>query len=322
MNTRTCARICAVLVVLGACSFALPGRAEVAAVLRCDGPDSKPCGWQSVQKLLDLSGLAWLSGNTFLAVHDAKYPEEANRVRVSLLRLPDSLDGIQWRPLHVRFPQRPSSDLESAARIPGTRKVLLLESGDDASALDRIYLARVGSQSVRVVDATEWSSFTSVFNVEGAAVAATDDGYIFIWAERADGETSTLVQWTDLTLAPFAIGASGVVKAVPFSLPADLAARYNRPLVGLDVDDSGQIFAVAAFDPDADSGPFRSAIMAIGRVVGSDVVLEPAPNLLGVMDGFKAESVAIRAAGENRALFTGTDDENFGGTLRQLQLGP
>lgn len=285
-------------------------------------PGANTGGWRSVQELLDLSGLAWLGGDTFLAVHDAKFPDEKERIRTSLLRLPDSLDGIQWLPLRTHFPERPSSDLESAARIPGTQDVLLLESGDDDSGLDRIYLARVERRDVRILEAIRWSSFTPVFNVEGAAVAETDHGYLFIWAERADGETRTLVQWTDLDLMPFAIGASGVIGSALFTLPDDLAAAYNRPLVGIDVDGSGRVYAVAAFDPDADGGPFRSAVMAIGRVADGEVVLDPVPTVLGVLDGLKVESVAIRERGGGRELFVGTDDENYGGTLRPLSLGP
>lgn len=285
-------------------------------------PADNPGGYRPVQKLLDLSGLAWMGGDTFLAVHDAKYPDEAERVRTSLLRLPSSLDGIQWFPVRPHFPGGPSSDLESAARIPGTPRVLLLESGDDGSGLDRIYLALVGPRRIHILDVIEWSSFTSVYNVEGAAVAETDGGFLFIWAERADGEASTLVQWTDLSLDPFAIGASGVVGSALFTLPDDLAALYNRPLVGIEVDSSGRILAVTAFDPDSDDGPFRSAVMAIGHVENSGVVLDSAPTLIGVLDGFKVESVAVREDGETLGLFVGTDDENYGGTLRPLPAAP
>jgi hypothetical protein len=197
-------------------------------------------------------------------------------------------------------------------------KVLLVESGDDASGLERIYLARVGLRSIDVLDAIEWSSFSPVYNVEGTAVFQTDTGYLFIWAERAEGRQATLVQWTDLTLNPFAIGASGEVGSALFTLPDDLAALYNRPLVGIDVDRSGQIYAVTADDPDSDNGPFRSAVLAIGQIVDSGVILDPAPTLLGVMDGLKIESVAVRERGETRELYVGTDDENYGGALRSL----
>ena len=186
-------------------------------------------GFRPVQKLLDVSGLVWVGGDTFLAVHDAKYPDEKKLTRVSLIQLPKSLDGLQWKPLRPRFPGRRSSDLESAARVPGTRKVLLVESGDDHSPNDRIYLARAGKHKVRIVDATDWSTFYDAGNIEATAVAQTDDGLLFIWAERAQGESSTRVQWTDLKLRPFRIGQSGEIGQADFTLPEELAALYSRP---------------------------------------------------------------------------------------------
>jgi len=71
--------------------------------------------------LPDLSGLVWVAGDSFLAFHDAKNPDENARPRVSMLWLPQSLDGITWNPIALDWPspQGLSSDLESASRIPG-----------------------------------------------------------------------------------------------------------------------------------------------------------------------------------------------------------
>ena len=96
----------------------------------------------------DFSGLAWVEGDTFLALHDAKYPEEKDRVRASLIRLPRSLDGITLMPLALDWPspQGPSSDLESIARIPGTNSFLLTESGeerDDRQQFRRVFLTEL-----------------------------------------------------------------------------------------------------------------------------------------------------------------------------------
>ena len=87
---------------------------------------------QHVKSFPDLSGLAWVEGDTFLAVHDAKNPEELDRPRVNLLKLPQSLDGIAWTTLSLSWPGPlgPSGDLESIARIPGTDSFLLVESGE------------------------------------------------------------------------------------------------------------------------------------------------------------------------------------------------
>ncbi len=282
---------------------------------------------RSTPKLRDISGLVWIKDDVFLAVSDAKHPDEDDLTRVSLLTLPSSIDGIGFRPLSLRFPGGPSSDFESAAGIPGSDKVLLVESADDNGPYQRIFLAKVVGKRVRMLNAVEWGSFTAMFNVESSAVADTGSGLIFIWAERNSGEQSTDINWTDLQLDPFVIGGSGV-ESVMFTLPADLIDEsgdplYSRPFVGMDVDSEGNIYSVAAFDPEGlvenpDIGPFRSVVFKIGKVIAGDVVLDPDPTVKAIVDGFKVESVAVRENGNGVELFFGTDDEDYGGTLRPL----
>ncbi len=281
----------------------------------------------STKKLLDLSGLVWIKDDVFLVVSDAKHPDEDDLTRVSLLTLPSSLEGIGFRPLSLRFPGGPSSDLESAAGIPGSNKVLLVESSDGNGPYQRIFLAKVVGKHVKVLNAVEWSSFTAVFNVESSAVVDTGSGLIFIWAERNSGEQFTDIKWADLQLDPFVIGGCGI-KSVIFTLPADLVDEagnplYSRPLVGIDVDSEGNIYTVASFDPEGlvenpDIGPFRSVVLKIGKVIAGDVVIDSDPTVKAIVDGFKIESVAVRENGNGVELFVGTDDEDYGGTLRPL----
>ena len=80
---------------------------------------------------------------------------------------------------------------------------------------------------------------------------------------------------------------------------------------------------MAAFDPEGtvpnpDIGPFRSAVFKIGTVDAFGVVLDTEPTVHAVVDGFKVESVAVRENGNGVELFIGTDDEDYGGTLRPL----
>jgi hypothetical protein len=279
-------------------------------------------------RLLDISGLAWIQDNTFLAVSDAKNPDEKEFTRVSLLGLPDSLSGINFNAMKPQFPGGLSNDLESAAGIPGTNKVLLVESANNNGAYQRIFLADVEENSVAIKETVTWTDFTSVFNVEGSAVADAHSGLIFIWAERNTQQQSTEIKWTDLQLEPFAIGQSGHVNSVTFTLPADLTDQngdplYNRPIVGLDVDSAGNLYSVASFDPeglvpDPDIGPFRSIVFKIGQVVADDIVLDAEPATMSILDSLKVESVAIRENGHGVEIFVGTDDENYGGILRQL----
>ena len=55
-------------------------------------------------------------------------------------------------------------------------------------------------------------------------------------------------------------------------------------------------------------------------MTGGTVALDPEPSLLGTVDGLKVESVALRELDGQTQLFIGTDDENYGGTLRRLPL--
>lgn len=277
-------------------------------------------------RLLDLSGLAWIGGDRFIAVSDAKNPDEDDLNRVSLLTVPDSLDGLGFESVDLRYSGGPSSDFESAARIPGRPLVLLAESADDDSLFQRLFLVHTGYPRPWIVDMTEWGSFTSVFNVEATAIARFGDGYIFLWAERNTGDQSTQLKWTPLTLGPLTIG--GPVGSVDFTLPDYLVNEngnplFSRAIVGMDVDSAGNIYTVTAFDPegtvpDPDNGPFRSAVMRIGQVTGDGIVIADEPAILAMVDGLKIESVALRETDSGLEIFVGTDDENFGGILREI----
>ena len=282
---------------------------------------------KSSNPLPDLSGMAWMGDDLFLVVHDAKNPDELDRPRVSLMALPSSLEGVLWRPSAPEFPGEKSNDLESAARIPGTNKVLLLESADDGGPFGRIFLGEMAPDSVKILEAIGWSSFTKPFNIEASAIARADDGgLMFIWAERNNGKDNTDVNWAKLSLDPFRI--EGPVSRVNFKLPRsayDAAGKalYDRPIVAMDLDGRGRIYIAASLDPEGfsetpDDGPFRSAIYRIGAIKDGAVRLDAEAALMAVLDGLKVESIAVRERDGGREIFVGTDDENYGGILRVL----
>jgi hypothetical protein len=277
--------------------------------------------------LVDLSGLAWLGGDRFLAVHDAKTPKEGAPPRVSILTLPVSLDGGERIDATPTFPEAPSSDLEAVAAIPGTDRLLLAESGDDAGPFDRIFLAEVRGDAVTIVDAVRWRDFTDYDNIEAMAVAAAGGGSpILLWAERNSGRDRTLLRWARLGVEPLRV--QGPVGSVSFVLPAsarDGAGQplFNRAIVALDVGRDGWIYAASTLDPegtsaDPDNGPFRSIVYRIGRIGGGGPEQQAKPEVLAVLDGLKVESLAVREESGQRQLFVGTDDENHGGILRPL----
>ena len=266
-------------------------------------------------KIPDLSGLGWFHDDLFVAVHDAKNPEEKSLQRVSMLKLPQDLKGIQCKPLSLKFPGGKSNDLESIARIPGTSDFFLVESGDDAGPFQRIFLVEFSSNWwARVVDVLEWP--VAIKNVEGTAVATVGEHLIFVYAERAEGSNKTDLMFLDY---------EGARTAGTFINPD--FPRTNRPITALDVDSEGWVYAASAFDPEDDNGPFRSVVWELGRITTNSTTDEPElelnPLQLAVLNGVKVESVAVREMdGSGLELFAGVDDENYQGTMRQLKLGP
>lgn len=73
-----------------------------------------------------------------------------------------------------------------------------------------------------------------------------------------------------------------------------------------------------------DTGPFRSIVSGIGRLkVGENglpmVFISARPRQIATVDGFKIEGLAARGRNsDDYRLFVGTDDEDYGGVLRQL----
>jgi hypothetical protein len=312
--------------------FALPTRAAIAVgiaflcacahgtvVPESGGPDGVRSGRASL--LPDVSGLAGIAGERFLAVHDAKYPEEAGFPRVSVLELPSGLDGIRWRALDVAFPDQPASDLESIARIPGaTDRFLVAESTEDAAGKpfsNRIFVLEMTGDRAAVVDHAVWPVPTT--NVEGVAVAEAGDGrLLFLFAERADGERSTEIRFAELSLDPLRFGEFRSAGSFASPNPSGSTAR---PVAALEVDARGSIYVASTEDPDQDGGPFRSAVYRIGRIVPDSgaVEIDEAPTLIGTLDGLKVESLAARDGADGALeLWVGVDDEYYGGTMRLL----
>ncbi len=305
-----------------------PRRAIVAVLAALAGAceeQTGPAAASPVSTLPDLSGLVWLSGDRFLAVHDAKNDAAGERIelgrpRLSFVSAATTPEGVLSQALPVQWPAPlgPSHDLESAARIPGTQRVLLLESGDDGSDFQRVFLAEVVGDDVRLSEAAPWP--VPVHNVEGSAVALVGGQLVFVYAERNQGSTATELRWAPMQLDPLRFGA---FKSARVEVPGELG--INRPVVAMEIDAEGGVVVASAFDPDDDDGPFLGAILRVGAFVagagGVDFVPAAAPEVLATANGVKIESVAIRETESGEAeLFYGTDDENYGAILRRVLL--
>lgn len=284
-----------------------------------------PQGVALASTLPDLSGLAWVEDDLFIGVHDAKRnAEKYNWPRVSLLRLPVSeLDGIIWQPVDLKFPgtEGPSSDLESASRIPGGRGFLFAESGQEGETARRIFFAVYRDGTLHIASQVPWP--VPIENVEATEVCQVGPELVFLYAERAEGLPSTKLRWATLSLNPLEFGA---FKEVTYE-GVDPVGKGTRPIVALAVDSEGVIYSVSAYDSGNDDGPFRSVVWQIGKMrtdgEGSPMVELSEGKRLATLDGLKVESIAIRES-ENgeKSIYVGTDDEHYGGILRLLPLLP
>lgn len=207
----------------------------------------------------------------------------------------------------------------------------------------RIYVSEVTAgekPTVTIKQEIYWTEFYPGWvNVEATAVGnlgqpGAPDLYVFLWAERE----STTIHYTELKLDANRIvsivGPNGYMHGnKSFNLPPPMNQTLNRPIVSLDVDDSGGIYAAAAYDNDVDFGPYNSAVYKIGELAGGSVDIYPEPKMFAEVNGFKVEAVAradkvpvnMYEDGEASAVsgpmtFLGTDDENYGGTLRPINL--
>jgi len=204
----------------------------------------------------------------------------------------------------------------------------------------RIYVSEVTAgekPTVTIKQEIYWTEFyPGGVNVEATAVGnlgqpGAPDLYVFLWAERE----STTIHYTELKLDAnriVSIGRPGGFDSKSFALPPPMNQTLNRPIVSLDVDDSGGIYAAAAYDTD-DFGPYNSAVYKIGELAGGSVDIYSEPKMFAEVNGFKVEAVAradkvpvnMYEDGEASAVsgpmtFLGTDDENYGGTLRPIDL--
>lgn len=292
---------------------------------------------ERVSALLDISGVAWMEDDIFLAVHDGKNSdEERDWPRASLLLLPADVtsppafarqapEGLYFQNLDIAWPSGESNDLESIARIPGTRQFLLVESGDDCSGFQRIFLSTLSATYQLTIDeVAPWpvepgSGCEGVFNVEASAVFNVGGQMFFVYAERAEGQPHTELRWATMETNPLRFGAFS-----SFRYAARPRGPGMRPLVALDVDDQGQVYAATAYDSGEDSGPFRSWVSRIGRFVpgrGRQARFIPSGKFANVarQDGFKIEGVAVRPTEARQPeVYTGTDDENYAAVLRQV----
>jgi hypothetical protein len=260
--------------------------------------------------LADISGVAWVSGRHFLAVHDAKDPVSP---RLSLLTIPGPKKAFAWQTLEVDWPDRENipRDLEGITAIEGTDLFLLNESGD-RNPQPRLFLISYKDKKVKIIAQKPWP--VPVKNVEAIAVTRSSDRYLFLYAERGENQGSTEIRWTELSFDPWQFGE---FRGVSFTSPLRSGTNI-RAISDITLDRQGNLYISSASDP-GNRGGFRSEIYRIGRMDHKNgILLDRPPQKLGQLDGLKVEGLTIQPEETSDRLFFGTDDESYGGVFRPL----
>jgi hypothetical protein len=270
------------------------------------------------RNLPDLSGLAWIKEDSFLAVHDSK-SLDPNQPRISLINLPQSSKGIEWQTLKIDWETVGgiSMDLESITNIPETNLFILGESSHYKKHRGRLFLMKFENSTLKPIAVTNWPQ--NIINIEAIATTKINNQTYFFYAERGADQPSTNICWTTLSLEPFTIG-----KCHPTQFSTADPTPHIRQISDIEIDASGNIYIASALDPNQDNGPFKSSVWKIGQV-GLDqtnlpqITLAQNNNAIAEIDGFKVESLALRPSqNQEPEIFIGTDDENYGGVIRLL----
>lgn len=261
-------------------------------------PEAKP--------LPPLSGLACLPDGSFLAVVDTKSNAPAGVPRV--IRVSQLGQDATWEPVPVVWPDPDgtSNDLESVAAVPGTDSFLLVESSYFEGRYGRILQASLDGEILRTGHLP-----TDVKNIEGTAVVRTASGLVFLFGERGDGT----IRWAGLDLSGEEIRLTEK-GSVRFQV-ADPQGENHRELATLEADSAGHLFTASTVDP-GNQGPFQSVVWEIGQV-GEQLSILGEPRRIADVPDAKVEALAFcRGADGREQLFLGSDDEDFGGSLRPV----
>lgn len=288
----------------------------------------------------DYSDLALASENVFISVNDRKTPIHPGH-RVALVTVTAD-KGVVDAPIAVDDWQDRDgapSDLEACCVIPGRdHEFLLAESGLYKSKFGRIFHVSLGTSDegtpaitvegvMRVYDRTldgENTSFEGDL-VEGIECFRAAEKLFLVFGERggptSNGTKLGTIVWGEVDLANHQFQKLGESELVSRSV----LGQRDCSTLHLSLNDEGavSVLSVATKDP-GDDGPFESAVYLAGRIVleaQPGFVRESSPHILARCAGIKIEGLTPRAAGQSNGIFSiATDDENFGGILRQIEL--
>lgn len=165
-------------------------------------------------------------------------------------------------------------------------------------------------------------------NYESFALHRDRSGRTFaVWATRGSGDEKAVVRAASVRIGAHGPEFGAVSARQEFSVPYPDEDEV-RHISDLKVLDDGTVMVSAASDPNVDDGPFSSAVYDAGRLTvngAHDAVLRLKPeralsplSRFTKQDNRKIEAIAFLPG---RLGLWGTDDENFGGSVRFERVG-
>jgi len=222
-----------------------------------------------------ISGIARMSSNEYLIVHDAKNCEEdkprcdPKNPRIGLLNIKSASGRIEYKQLD--FPAAASSlssDLEGVCRVPNkSNEFFLAESGYWDGKFGRIFHIRVTMQR-RVVLVDEFQLPKSGDQFEGiACIAINSADVLILLGERGGSEANPkgVLRWGTYNLVTRQQPAWSE-QSQEVTAPNPWGVSGLRTITGLSIDGENRLWGSAAVDPDNNDGPFRSVVYLIGHV--------------------------------------------------------
>lgn len=310
------------LLALAACASAPP------APVASPAPAAAPA--PAFQPLPGISGMAPMADGRYLIVIDTKAYSKEPRLGV--------LDAVAKG--GSRFTALPvtgwdkvgglSNDLEAICALPGrSDEFLAAESSYRDAEYGRVLHLRVRDGVIELLRAmplpTERSNGKDGMGYEGLACRHIGgDRYLLALGER--GGAPVRPRGT-LRFGEFDAAAGQLHWAADereLHAPGSwLSVPPHRDIADLYVDGEGQLWAVAASDPD-DYGPFRSLVWLAGKMgndLGQPFTPAPVQEARWIIDGFKVEAISAPDARiPGSVLSIGSEDEKLGGVWRALGL--
>lgn len=280
------------------------------------------------QPLQGISGMALIdeqaTAKEFLYVHDFKLrPGEENYKRFGVLST-----STRWNTKSVDFEDWSAlknikgSDLESICKIPKTNRFLVAESSYYKGKYGRVIMLEYTkiNQKTTVKALAAWKLPNDVQQIEGmicTPLSQEEEGRVLVIIAEREGKTAPkTIRWEVLD-----VNTNGNTLKFENSMAFQTPEQdgMTRDITDLYLDPSGKLWCTASTDM-GDTGPFASAIYAIGQVNKEKcctVYLYPEPIKKVTLSGLKVEALGAPVL-PNTAFTIGSDDEALGSVFRPV----